>query len=62
MSQLSQNSKADPRQSFTDKAFAEMVAEIAERMTGEPHMVMSKGTGYHYIVRYTHDWMKAGWA
>jgi hypothetical protein len=62
MTQHSRASLADPRQSFTKKDFAVLVAELSERVTGEPHRVVTVSRNYHYIIRYTHGFTKAGWA
>ena len=62
MTQLSRQSLADPRQPFTDKYFAEVVAQLSERITGEPHEVVTLATAYHYIRRYTNGGWKCGYA
>jgi hypothetical protein len=53
MSRYCRSNLADTRQPFTSKIMAELAAQIAERITGEPHFVVSRGYGYHFIVRYS---------
>ena len=42
-------------QAFYREKMAELVAEIGERITGEPHDVVSKGLGWHLVIRTTFD-------
>jgi hypothetical protein len=60
MTQLSRASLADARQPFKRKDYAELVAKLAERMTGERHEVVTATWGYYYILRYTHGGWKCG--
>lgn len=55
MSRYCRSNLADTRQPFTSKEMARLVAQIAERITGEPHIIVTRSWGYHYIIR------RSGW-